>query len=75
MQGQGGKEKQGIMVPVIVEGSLQNPSFRPDLAAAAQDALRDPQKIKDTVKAVKDQIKGDGLKNTVKDVKGLLKGF
>ena len=75
MQGQGGKEKQGIMVPVIVEGSLHNPSFRPDLAAAAQDALKDPQKIKDTVKAVKDQIKGDGLKNTVKDVKGLLKGF
>jgi hypothetical protein len=62
-------------VPVIVEGSLDNPSFRPDLTSAAQDALRDPQKIKDTVKNVKEQLKGDGLKDAVKDVKGILKGF
>jgi AsmA protein len=75
IQGQGGKEKEGIMVPVIVEGSLDNPSFRPDLASAAQDALRDPQKIKDTVKNVKEQLKEGGLKDAVKDVRGILKGF
>ncbi|MDX2113488.1 MAG: AsmA family protein [Alphaproteobacteria bacterium] len=75
MQGQDGKDKSGIMVPILVEGSLDNPSFRPDLAAAAEEVLKDPQKIKDTVKNVKEQLKGDGLKDAVKDVKGLLKGF
>ena len=75
IQGQGGKEKEGLGVPVIIEGSLDNPSYRPDLAAVAEEALKDPQKIKDTVKSVKEQFKGENKKETIKSLKGLLKGF
>jgi AsmA protein len=65
-QGQGGKEKQGITVPVIVEGPLEKPAFRPDVEGAVQDAIRDPEKFKQQLK---------GGKETLKDLKGLLKKF
>ena len=61
-QGQGGKDKAGIGVPVIVEGSLEHPQFRPDVRGIVEDALKDPdkfkQQIKDTKGAVKDLLKG-----------------
>lgn len=69
-QGQGGKEKTGLGVPVIVEGSLDNPSFRPDLASTIQEALKDPEKLKTTVKDVKEQ-----LKENKGAIKGLLQQF
>lgn len=75
IQGQGGKDKEGLGVPIIIEGSIDNPTYRPDLAGLAEDALKDPQKIKDTVKSVKEQFKGENKKETIKNIKGLLKGF
>jgi AsmA protein len=71
-KGQGGADKQGLGVPIRITGSLDNPSYAPDLQEAIQDALKDPQKIKDAVKDAKELFKD---KNSIKDLKGLLKGF
>lgn len=65
-QGQGGKDKEGLGVPVIVQGDWDHPTFTPDLAAAAQEILNDPQKLKDAVKSPEAQ-------DAKKKIKGLLK--
>ncbi len=69
MQGQGGKDKAGLDIPVMVEGNFEKLKFTPDLASVAQDALKNPKKIKDTVKTIKDAVKKP------EDIKNLLKGF
>ncbi len=69
IQGQGGKDKEGLAVPIIVEGSLENPSWRPDLQGLVQETLKNPEKIKETVGTIKDEIKKKG------GLKELLKGF
>ncbi len=68
LQGQGGKDKTGLEIPVVVEGNFEKLKFTPDLASVAEDALKNPEKIKDTVKTIKESIKKD-------NVKDLLKGF
>ena len=68
--------KEGLTVPVIVEGSLDNPQFRPDLNAAVQNVLQDPSKLKEQLKNSKGALK-DQLKNpeAVKNIKNLLQGL
>ncbi|MEQ1705806.1 MAG: AsmA-like C-terminal region-containing protein, partial [Rickettsiales bacterium] len=68
LKGQGGEDKTGLEIPVVVEGNFEKLKFTPDLASVAEDALKDPEKIKDTVKTIKESIKKD-------NVKDLLKGF
>ena len=46
LQGQGGKNAPGIVVPVKVEGPLDHPSYTPDFAAMLKDNLTDPGRIK-----------------------------
>jgi AsmA protein len=69
LQGQGGKDKTGLDIPVLVEGDFDRLKFSPDLKSITQDALKNPEKIKDTVKDIKDAIKKPD------DIKNLLKGF
>lgn len=69
LQGQGGKDKVGLDIPVIVEGSFEKLKFTPDLGSIVQDSLKDPEKIKETVKTIKDSVKNTD------DIKKLLKGF
>ncbi len=69
LQGQGGKDKAGLDIPVNVEGNFEKLKFTPDLAGVAEDALKNPEKIKDTVKNIKDAVKKP------EDIKNLLKGF
>ncbi|MEQ1790146.1 MAG: AsmA-like C-terminal region-containing protein, partial [Rickettsiales bacterium] len=69
LQGQGGKSKNGLDIPVIVEGSFEKLKFTPDLGSIIEETLKDPQKIKDTVKDIKDSVKKSG------GLKNLLKGF
>jgi|CXWL01.1.fsa_nt_gi AsmA protein len=69
LQGQGGKDKAGLDIPVNVEGNFEKLKFTPDLASVAQDAIKNPEKIKDTVKTIKDAVKKP------EDIKNLLKGF
>jgi AsmA protein len=53
LSGQGGvADKAGITVPIIVEGSWDNPSFRPDLTGAISDLAKDPAKALDAVKGL-----------------------
>lgn len=73
---QTGAAATGLGIPVIIEGSLDNPHFRPDLQSAVQDALKDPKQfrenLKNTERSVKDQLKDS--KDAIKNLKGLLKG-
>lgn len=69
LQGQGGKDKTGLDIPVMVEGNFEKLKFTPDLASVANDALKNPEKIKDTVKSIKESVKKP------EDIKNLLKGF
>lgn len=78
-KGQGGSdEKQGIMVPILVTGSLDNPKFAPDI----KSMLENPEQIKENIEAVKDRIKSekenlkqtrDDIKQQVKDIKKTVK--
>lgn len=72
-QGQGGKDKTGIVVPVLVSGSLDNPKFAPDLQAM----LRNEELMKQNVEAVKDTIKDKKaeIKEIKQDFKELKKGL
>jgi len=60
----------GLAVPILVTGSLERPTFAPDVASIATEILKNPEKLKDNVKNAKGAIK-DLLKNQ----KGLLKGL
>lgn len=67
-QGQGGKDKKGIQVPILVTGALDHPQFAPDVAGIAQKALENPEAIKETVKDLKVQLKEN--KGALKDLLG-----
>ena len=70
--------RQGVNVPVLITGSLDNPRFAPDLQAVVKDVLTDPKAFKDSLKNsrkdIKEQLVNDP-KEAVKNIKGLLKGF
>ena len=69
LQGQGGKDMNGITIPIHVEGPLDHPSYKPDLGAVLQDALKDPAKLKENVQGIKDSLKNrDALKGSLKNL-------
>ena len=71
LQGQGGKDASGITVPIIVEGPLDHPSYRPDVKAALEENLKDPAKLKENLGNLKDTFKN---RDTIQDgLKGLLR--
>jgi len=63
LKGQGGKDKAGLGVPIRISGSLENPSYAPDVSGMVDEAIKNPAKFKENIKDVK------------KAVKGLLKGL
>lgn len=81
-------ERAGVQVPVLIAGSLDNPSFQPDVQGVLQNALSNPEQFKEQLKNSRGDIK-DQLKNgkaslkdlkqqpqdAVKNIKGLLDGF
>ncbi|MEZ5690236.1 MAG: AsmA family protein [Rickettsiales bacterium] len=69
LEGQGGQDKSGINIPIIVSGTFNKLKFKPDLNAIAQDAIKNPTKIRDTVREIKNSIKKPD------DLKNLLQGF
>lgn len=77
-EGQGGQSQAaGLTVPVIVSGPWSDLSFRPDLAGALQETLKDPEKAKEAVQeTIKSITEGkDGEKrDPVGTVRGLLRG-
>lgn len=57
-QGQGGKDKQALLaVPIVVEGPLKEPVFRPDVKSIVKDAIQNPDKVKEQIKSGKDALK------------------
>ena len=56
-KGQGGQvQEQGVAVPVIVKGPWHNVSYRPDLESVIRDAVKDPEKVKQTFDKVKEGV-------------------
>lgn len=53
-KGQGGQlQEEGVAVPVIVEGPWHDVSYRPDLKSVIEDAVKNPEKVKETFDKVK----------------------
>jgi len=76
-EGQGGQaQAAGLSVPVIVSGPWSDLSFKPDLAGALQETLKDPGKAKEAVQeTIKSITEGDGeKKDPIGTVRGLLRG-
>lgn len=61
----------GIRVPVDIVGPFSNLKIRPDYAAVIQDALKDPEKLKQNLKQIEDNF--DPLKDNVKNLRKDLK--
>lgn len=61
----------GIKVPVDITGPFSDIKIRPDYAAVLQDALKNPEDLKKTLKQAEDSIEPlkDNIKNLRKDIK------
>lgn len=71
-KGQGGKDDvTGISIPLVITGPWSNPSVTPDLAGMVEEGLRDPEKLKQNLKGIKDTI---GDYNSADDLKRALLG-
>ncbi len=72
-EGQGGKDAGGLMIPILITGSWEDPKFAPDLAGAIGN-VADPKALKENLENVgkeklKEQLGGGDVKDTLK--KGL----
>ena len=75
LEGQSGQtDVAGVLVPVVVTGPFDDPSFEPDLGSLVEKAIEDPKALKKEVKQQLDAL-GDTTKdiNSVKDIKRALK--
>jgi AsmA protein len=69
LEGQGGsREVAGLLVPVIIRGPWDDPTFTPDVSSVARRALEDPEAFKEEVEQQVDQL-GD----TADDVRDAIK--
>lgn len=59
---------KGIAVPVKVEGSLDAPSYHPELKGILEEGLKNPEKVKEGLKNVKENLKDiKNIKNIDKE--------
>ena len=75
LEGQeGATDVAGVLVPVIVQGPFDDLSYKPDLGNLVEQAITDPNALKENVKQQLDAV-GDATKdlNSVGDVKKALK--
>ncbi|WP_192499336.1 AsmA family protein [Skermanella pratensis] len=71
IEGQGGtRDITGIAVPVLVRGSLTDPSFAPDLAGLAEEALRNPEAIREQVEALRGKKPDEAVKGLIEGLTG-----
>lgn len=72
LKGQGGKDKEGLTIPLVISGPWSGISITPDLAGMLQEGLKDPTKLKENLKDLKGTLKEF---NSPKDIgKALLGG-
>ena len=76
-EGQGGAvENAGLAVPILIEGTFDNPTFRPDLEGLITETLQDPGAIRDQVEGLVDQLQeGTGGAEPEDAVRNLLEGL
>ncbi|MDX1975177.1 MAG: AsmA family protein [Rickettsiales bacterium] len=67
----GNMRKEGLKLPIIVEGDLASPVFRPDAKGIIEDAVKNPEALKQNLKDLKENFK---QLNSTKDLKKLLRG-
>ncbi|MGI9508968.1 MAG: AsmA family protein [Geminicoccaceae bacterium] len=75
LEGQEGQsDVAGVLVPVVITGPFDDLSYKPDLGNLVEQAIKDPDALKENVKQQLDVL-GDQTKdvNSVKDVKKALK--
>ncbi|QJE73543.1 AsmA family protein [Aerophototrophica crusticola] len=53
-QGAGSTDQKGLSVPILVTGSFDALSFKPDLSGVVQEAIRDPAALRDKAKELRD---------------------
>ena len=79
LEGQEGQsEVAGVLVPVNVEGPFDDLSYKPDLSSLVDQAINDPDALKEQVKqqlgtigdATKDVNSTDDIKKKLKDLSG-----
>jgi AsmA protein len=71
IEGQGGqKDVTGLSVPVLIRGSLTNPSFAPDVAGLAEELLRNPDAARQQLEALKGQKPKEAVKGLIEGLKG-----
>ncbi|TNE32216.1 MAG: AsmA family protein [Alphaproteobacteria bacterium] len=65
----------GLAVPVDIYGPWTALKIKPDYAAVIQDALRDPEKIEENVKVIKEEVEKnlENLKGIEKELKNIEK--
>ncbi|MFZ7125183.1 MAG: AsmA family protein [Desulfobacterales bacterium] len=74
LKGQGDTEdRRGVMVPVLVTGTFDKPSFRPDLEGMARQQIQ--EKVLDSGKLDEIFEKNEELKPLEETTKGLIKGL
>ncbi|MEE8271415.1 MAG: AsmA family protein [Alphaproteobacteria bacterium] len=70
VEGQGGAfEQSGVLVPVIVEGTFDDITWRPDFESLVTDVLRDPSAIGEQIESL-----GDGGEEAVRGLLDNLTG-
>jgi AsmA protein len=52
IEGQGGRDTGGVAVPVVVTGTWDNISYKPDLAGVISDVVKDPSKALEGVRGL-----------------------
>jgi AsmA protein len=71
IEGQGGKQDvSGLAVPVLVRGSLTSPSFAPDLAGMAEEALRNPDAVRQQIESLKGKKPDEAVKGLIEGLGG-----
>jgi len=70
---QTGTAAGGLSVPVVIQGSLDQPAIKPDVGGAIKNIMSDPTQLKNTERSIKQQLKNP--QDAVKNIKGLLKGL
>ncbi len=74
LKGQGDtKERSGLMVPILITGTFDQPKFRPDLTSMVKEIVPDREALESLVKDGK--IDKEAVKKKEEDIKQLFKGF
>ena len=71
IEGQGAKkDAAGLSVPVLIRGSLTNPTFAPDVAGLAEELIRNPDAARQQLEALKGKKPKEAVKGLIEGLSG-----